>query len=139
MVVLEQDLWLNVLEIKDMDWTAFRDSLLTPTSLFGPAVHGFVECFTAVQKSSQAVHQFLPKRSSSAAVSSHQQAPLTQPAKPAPLPAQPQSKPEPELQQRSKPTNCYPIPKCQGPQSHLDMSGEKRRGFPLSPPSLDHP
>lgn len=35
LVVLERHLWLNLREIKDSDKTAFLDSLVSPTFLFG--------------------------------------------------------------------------------------------------------
>ncbi len=62
-------LWLNLTEMKDADKIPFLDSPVCPTGLFGPSVEGFAERFTAVQKSSQAMRHFLPKRSSSAATS----------------------------------------------------------------------
>lgn len=55
LVVLECHLWLNLTEIKDADKVPFLDSPVSPTGLFGPAVEGFLECYTAAQKSSQAV------------------------------------------------------------------------------------
>lgn len=103
-----------------MDRTAFLNSPVMPTGLFGSAVHGFTECFTAVQKTSRAMRHFLPKRSSSAAVSSHQKAALTQqPAKP----AQSQSKPELELRQRPQPT---PFLNTRAPEAILIR--QERRG-----------
>ncbi len=66
LVVLERYLWLNLTEMKDVDKIPFLDS---PTGLFGPAVEGFAEYFTATQKSSQAMWHFLPKCSSSTATS----------------------------------------------------------------------
>ncbi|ROL49022.1 hypothetical protein DPX16_16637, partial [Anabarilius grahami] len=69
LVVLERHLWLNLTEIKDADRAVFLDSPVSPTGLFGPAVDGFAERFTAAQKSSQAMQHFLPKRSSSSASS----------------------------------------------------------------------
>lgn len=58
------------------------------------------------------IQHFLPKCSSSATVSSHLKAlPTQQAAKSAMLPAQPQSKPEPELQKHPLPTKHFPFPK----------------------------
>ncbi len=76
LVVLGRHLWLNLTEMKDAHKVPFLDSLVSPTGLFGAAVEGFAEHFTAAQKSSQAMRHFkvqgsrffLPKRSSSAAV-----------------------------------------------------------------------
>ncbi len=82
-VVLERHLWLTLTEIKDADKVPFLDSPVSPTGLFGPAVEGFAERFTAAQKSSQAMRHFLPKRSSSAAGSSRpRSAPTPHPAGP---------------------------------------------------------
>ncbi len=91
---LVDHLWLNLTEIKNADRTAFLDSPVSTTGLFGLAVDNFVECFTAAQKSWQVTHHFLTKRSSHKALSTQQ------PVKSAMLPAQPKSKPKPELQQQ---------------------------------------
>lgn len=86
LVVLGHHLWLNLTEIKEVDKTLFLDSLVSTFGLFGPAINGFTE----------AVQHFLPKRSSSAAASSHPRpAPTQQPAKPVPSTAQPTPQPEP--------------------------------------------
>ncbi len=55
LVVLERHLWLNLTEIKEADKVPFLDSPVSPTGLFGPAVDGLAERFTAAQKSSQAM------------------------------------------------------------------------------------
>ncbi len=79
LVVLERYLWLNLTEMKYADKIPFLDSPVSPTGLFGPAVEGFAERFTAAQK---AMRHFLPKHSSSAATSSRPKMALTQhPAK----------------------------------------------------------
>ncbi|KAI2644212.1 YTH domain-containing family protein 3 [Labeo rohita] len=95
LVVLERHLWLTLTEIKDADKVPFLDA----TGLFGPAVEGFAVYFSAVQKTSQAMQRFLPKRFSSAAASGClKSVPPQQPVKPAPAAtaasAQP-AKPEP--------------------------------------------
>ncbi len=90
LMVLERHLWLNLMEMKDADKVPFLDSPVSPTSLFGPAVEGFAERFTAEQKSSQAMWHFLPKHSSRPKM-----VPTKLPAKAA-LPAvQTAAKPEP--------------------------------------------
>ncbi len=82
LVVLERHLWLNLMEMKVTDKVPFFNSPVSPTGLFGPAVEGFAERFTASLKSSQAMRHFLPKCSSSAAASSlPKMAPTQQPAK----------------------------------------------------------
>ncbi len=120
LVVLERHLWLNLTEIKEADKVPFFDSSVSPVGLFGPAVEGFVERFTAGQKSSQAMQHFLPKRSSSAnATSRPKPAQTQQPANPTPSPAQPTQKPEPR--QRSRSARRYPFPKRQGPRPKLTL------------------
>ncbi len=99
---------------------AFLDSLVSPKGLFGPAVDGFTERFTEAQKTSQALPHFLPKRSSTATVSSRPKPASTQqPAKP----AQPQlsQKSEPGLQRRSRSAKRYPFPKRQGPRPRVTL------------------
>ncbi len=84
LVVLECHLWLTFTEIKDADKVQFLDALISPNGLFGPAVEGFSECFIEAQKSSQAMQNFLPKCSSSAAaLSCPKSASTQQPPKPA--------------------------------------------------------
>ncbi|KAL1248884.1 hypothetical protein QQF64_022202 [Cirrhinus molitorella] len=61
LVVLERHLWLSLTEIKDADKVPFLDSPVSPTGLFGPAVEGFAERFTAVQKTSHAMVGPAPK------------------------------------------------------------------------------
>ncbi|ROL03899.1 hypothetical protein DPX16_23334 [Anabarilius grahami] len=75
LIVLECHLWLNLTEIKDADRTAFLDSPVSPTGLFGPAVDGFPERFTEAQMASRAMHHFLPKCSSSAEKTTQTQQP----------------------------------------------------------------
>ncbi|ROJ42279.1 hypothetical protein DPX16_1720 [Anabarilius grahami] len=106
LVVLERHLWLNLTEIKEQDKTAFLDAPVSPSGLFGPAVEGFTERFTAAQKSSQAMRHFLPKRSSSASAPSH----------PRPAPAQ-QTKPAPSASQAAPPKE----------HRHRSRSSNKRR------------
>ncbi|ROL54892.1 hypothetical protein DPX16_12761 [Anabarilius grahami] len=109
LVVLERHLWLNLTEIKDQDKTAFLDAPVSPSGLFGPAVEGFTERFTAAQKSSQAMRHFLPKRSSSASA----------PSRPRPAPAQ-QTKPAPSASQAAPPKE----------HRHRSRSANKRTTFP---------
>ncbi len=116
LVVLECHLWLNLIEIKNADRTAFLNSPVSTTGLFGSAVDCFVEHFTAAQKSSQAfASHFSNKRSSHKAQSTQQ------PVKSALSPAQPKSKPEPELQQHPQPTKHYPLTKHQSPRPQRDV------------------
>ncbi|KAL0164048.1 hypothetical protein M9458_039801, partial [Cirrhinus mrigala] len=131
LVVLERHLWLTLTELKDVDKVPFLDAPVSPTGLFGPAVEGFAERFSAAQKTSQAMRHFLPKRSSSAAASGRpKSAPPQQPVKPAPAAATAASaqpaKPEPR--QRSRSARRYPFPKRQGPRPKLVLD-------PAPPPS----
>ncbi len=64
LVVLKRHMWLNLTEMKNADNVPFLDSLVSRTGLFGPAVEGFAERFTATQMSSQAMRHFRPKHSS---------------------------------------------------------------------------
>ncbi len=90
LVVLKRYLWLNLTELKGADKVPFVDFTVSPTGLFGPAVEGFAERFTATQKSSQAMRHFLPKHSNSVAASSRpKMAPTQQPAKAVPPAVQP--------------------------------------------------
>ncbi len=136
LVVLERHLWLTFTEIKDADKVTFLDSPVSPTYLFGPAVEGFAECFTAVQKSSQAMLHILPKRSSFAAASSRPKtAPTQQPVKPAPPAAQSASKPEPR--HRFCSARRYPFHKRQGPWPKivLDLAPQassRTKGSPVT-------
>ncbi len=106
LVVLERHLRLNLTEMKDADKISFLDSPVSPNGLFGSAVEGFAERFTAAQKSSQAMWHFLPKRSSSAANSSRpKKAPTQQPPKATPPAVQSDAKPE---HHRSRSAKCHP-------------------------------
>ncbi|ROL53458.1 hypothetical protein DPX16_3434 [Anabarilius grahami] len=104
LVVLKHHLWLILAEIKELDKTVFLDATVSPSGLFGPAVEGFTECFTAAQKSSQAMQHFLPKRSSSASASSRPRSAPAQQNKPAPSASQ-AAAPK-DQRQRSLPTKC---------------------------------
>ncbi|ROL48618.1 hypothetical protein DPX16_0311 [Anabarilius grahami] len=118
LVVLERHLWLNLMEIKDQDKTAFLDAPVSPSGLFGPAVEGFTERFTAAQKSSQAMRHFLPKRSSSASAPSHPRPAPAQQTKPAPSASQ--AAPPKEHRHRSRSSNKrMTFPRRQGPRPKI--------------------
>ncbi|ROL54791.1 hypothetical protein DPX16_23237 [Anabarilius grahami] len=116
LVVLERHLWLNLTEIKDQDKTAFLDAPVSPSGLFGPAVEGFTERFTAAQKSSQAMRHFLPKRSSSASASSRPRPAPAQQTKPAPSTSQAAP---PKDRQRSRSAKRSSFPRRQGPRPRI--------------------
>ncbi|MGL4351674.1 MAG: hypothetical protein ACRCT2_14140 [Plesiomonas shigelloides] len=46
LVVLEQHLWLKLMDIKDTDWVALLNSPISLACLFGSAVDGFSQRFT---------------------------------------------------------------------------------------------
>ncbi|ROL50806.1 hypothetical protein DPX16_15050 [Anabarilius grahami] len=102
---------------QDADKTVFLDSPVSPTGLFGPAVDGFAERFTAAQKPSEAMQHFLPKRSSSSASSCPKPVSTQQPPK-ATVPAT-QPKPGPEHRQHSRSARRHPSPKRQGPRPKI--------------------
>ncbi|CAM4732670.1 unnamed protein product [Leuciscus chuanchicus] len=67
LTVTERHLWLTLSEMAESERTAFLDAPLSATGLFGSSVKDIGERFAEVQKASQAMKHFLPKRSSSAA------------------------------------------------------------------------
>ncbi|ROL49207.1 hypothetical protein DPX16_16822 [Anabarilius grahami] len=106
-----------VMRIRDADKAVYFDSPVSPTSLFGPAVDGFAERFTAGQKSSQAMQHFLPKCSSSSASSRPKPVPAQQPPKNKPPATQPTSRPE--HRRRSRSAKRHPPPNRQGPRPRI--------------------
>ncbi|CAM4295375.1 unnamed protein product [Leuciscus chuanchicus] len=122
LVVLERHLWLNLTEIRDADKTAFLDSPVSTTGLFGPSVNGFAERFTEAQKASSAMKHFLPKRSSSA---SRRPKSMPRPEKSVPQVHQP--RPAAETSQHLKPAKRYPFPKRQGPRPKLTLDHEPKK------------
>ncbi len=126
LVVLERHLWLTLTEV------SFLDAPISPSGLFGPAVEGFAERFTEAQKASQAMRDFLPKRSSPAAAQSRPRtAPTQQPAKPAPAVSAPQPARTQQPRGRSRSARCHPPPKRQGPRPKIALDPAPRR-----PPDL---
>ncbi|XP_026054330.1 uncharacterized protein LOC113040222 [Carassius auratus] len=139
LVVLEHHLWHNLTEIKESDKVAFLDAPVSPFSLFGPAIEGFTEHYTAAQKLSQAMQHLLPKHSSS------------EPSRPRTVPTKHQSKPVPSTSQVVPPKEQHPAhpanrpkpPRRQGPRQRIvldpmpsksDRWGKRRRGKVLPPP-----
>ncbi len=134
--VLRPHLWLNLTEMKDADKVPFLNSPVSPTGLFGPAVEGFAERFTAAQKSSQAMRHFLPKHSSSAAALNHpKMAPTQQPAKATPPAVQP---PSPSPAAHARPDATHQNSAGLNASGVFLINGTGRRGgkVPLQP---DHP
>ena len=75
LTVTERHLWLTLADMSERERAVFLNAPLSPTGLFGPAVSGIVDRFSEVQKASQAMNLFLPRRSSSAAGRSQDQPP----------------------------------------------------------------
>ncbi|XDV24344.1 hypothetical protein PO909_028555 [Leuciscus waleckii] len=82
LTVTERHLWLTLSEMAESERTAFLDAPLSATGLFGSSVKDFAERFAEVQKASQAMKHFLPKRSSSAAGRAKPSAQSSQPQPP---------------------------------------------------------
>ncbi|CAM4514717.1 unnamed protein product [Leuciscus chuanchicus] len=75
LTITERHLWLMLADMSESERSVFLNAPLSPTGLFGPAVSGIVERFSEVQKASQAMNLFLPRRSSSSAGRSQNQPP----------------------------------------------------------------
>ncbi len=124
LVVLERDLWLTMMEMKEADKVPFLDAPVSSNSLFGPAVEGFMEA----QKSSQAMQHFLPKRTSSSAASSRPKHALTQqPAKS--TQDTPEPRPHKDRQDRecSRSSRRYPFLKRHGPWPKIALDPAPRK------------
>ncbi|CAM4463382.1 unnamed protein product [Leuciscus chuanchicus] len=72
LTVAERHLWLTLSEMPDSERSVFLDAPVSATGLFGSSVKDFADRFAEVQKTSQAMKHFLPKRSSSASGRSKQ-------------------------------------------------------------------
>ena len=77
--VAERHLWLTLADMGDSERAAFLNAPLSPSGLFGSAVTGIVDRFSEVQKASQAMNLFLPRRASSSAGRSRDQPPARAP------------------------------------------------------------
>ncbi|ROJ57626.1 hypothetical protein DPX16_23825 [Anabarilius grahami] len=115
-------------QIKEANKTAFLDAPVSLSGLFGPAVEGFTERFTAAQKSSQAMRHFLPKRSSSSSAASRPKpAPTQHQSKPAP--SAPQAAPPKGQRQRARPAKRSSLPAPETPGSLAqDSAGPNASG-----------
>lgn len=110
------------------DKVTFLDLPFYSKEFFGPAMDGFAERFTAAQKSLQAIHNFLPKRSSSVADSSCQKDPSSQkPAKSMQFLSHPQAKSKPGLQQHPQTAKRHLFPKFQGPCPRVTLDPELQK------------
>ena len=122
LVVMERHLWLNLTEIRDADKSAFLDSPVTASGLFGPSVSGFADRFTEAQKASSAMRHFLPKRSSSV-----QRRPKSTPRPEKVVSQVLQPRPAAETSKHMKPAKRFPFPKRQGPRPKLTLDHEPKK------------
>ncbi len=60
MVVQERHLWLNLVEMKDVDKARFLDAPISQAGLFGDTVEGFAQQFSAVQQQTEAIQHTCP-------------------------------------------------------------------------------
>ncbi len=60
MVVQERHLWLNLVEMKDVDKAHFLDAPISQAGLFGDTVEGFAQQFSAVQQQTEANQHTCP-------------------------------------------------------------------------------
>ncbi len=60
MVVQEHHLWLNLVEMKDVDKARFLDAPISQAGLFGDTVEGFAQQFSAVQQQTEAIQHTCP-------------------------------------------------------------------------------
>ncbi len=67
MVVQECHLWLNLVEMKDVDKARFLDTPISQAGLFGDTVEGFSQQFSAVQQQTEAIQLILRDAPSTAA------------------------------------------------------------------------
>ncbi|CAM4714568.1 unnamed protein product [Leuciscus chuanchicus] len=104
LTVSERHLWLTLSEMAESERTAFLDAPLSATGLFGSSVKDFAERFAEIQKASQAMKHFLPKRSSSAAGR----------AKPSAQSSQPQPPSTASSSQRRQPRSARPRSRSSG-------------------------
>ncbi len=60
MVVQERHLWLNLVEMKDVDKAHFLDAPISQAGLFGDTFEGFAQQFSAVQQQTEAIQHTCP-------------------------------------------------------------------------------
>ncbi len=139
LIVLKRLLWLTITEMKEAGKVPFLHAPVSSSSLFGPAVERFAECFTEAQKSSQLQH-FLPKRISSSSASRRSRpAPIQQTAKPPPTVPEPQTPEGRRDGGHSRSARRYPFPKRQGPWPKIALDSQAERGGARVSLLLDHP
>ncbi len=60
MVVQERHLWLNLVEMKDVDKALFLNAPISQAGLFGDTVEGFAQQFSAVQQQTEVIQHTCP-------------------------------------------------------------------------------
>ena len=121
LTVIERHLWLTLADMGEQERSVFLNAPLSSTGLFGPAVSGLVDRFSEVQKASQAMNLFLPRRSSSAAGRSNQppaRSSAQRPSRP------PDSKQRQRGRPRSRSTSQHRPPPPRGPRPKVTLKPE---------------
>ena len=123
LTVIDRHLWLTLADMSESERAVFLNAPLSPTGLFGPAVSGIVDRFSEVQKASQAMNLFLPRRSSPAAGRSQAQPPArssTQRSSRPPSASQRRQGGRP----RSRSTSRHRPPPPRGPRPKIALKAE---------------
>ncbi|XP_016422019.1 uncharacterized protein LOC107750954 [Sinocyclocheilus rhinocerous] len=77
LVVQERHLWLTLGDMRETDKHCFLDSPISQAGLFGEAVEGFAQQFSAAQKQTEAFRHILPRRSAAVSTPPPAAAPLS--------------------------------------------------------------
>ncbi|KAG1925027.1 hypothetical protein F2P79_025808 [Pimephales promelas] len=112
--VAERHLWLTLTDMGESERAAFLNAPISPTGLFGSAVTGIVDRFSEVQKATQAMNLFLPRRSSSSTGRSHEPPARTPQQRP------PQQAQQPQRRQGGRPRSRSDSRRRQPPPRGLD-------------------
>ena len=123
LTVAERHLWLTLSEMTDAERSVFLDAPISPAGLFGSAVKDFADRYTEVQKTSQAMKHFLPKRSSSATGRPKQPPARSSQPQPAP-PAAAASQRRQARDQRPRSRSAGRRPPQRGPRPRIEIKPE---------------
>ncbi len=99
LVVQERHLWLTLADMRESDKHRFLDAPISQAGLFGEAVEGFAQQFSAAQQQTEAFRHILPRRSAAVSTSPPAAAPPSArrrtrpPAASTSAPARPQQQP----------------------------------------------
>ncbi|XP_056128453.1 uncharacterized protein LOC130106389 [Rhinichthys klamathensis goyatoka] len=121
----ERHLWLTLADMRESEHATFLNAPLSPTGLFGPAVNGIVDRFSEVQKTSQAMNLFLPRRSSSATGRSRDKPPARSSTQRPAKPAASQRRQGGRLRSRSDSRHRPPPPR--GPRPRIVLKPEQAK------------